>query len=96
MGRWNEKHRSELVPEISIDDPGVVECQGYSESKWIAERLLDAASKRGVSSAIFRVGQIAGPVERREWGMWNIQEWLPSVSYIYTKEFSEDANLAKR
>lgn len=72
------------VPEVAIDHPNVTLRQGYSESKWVAERLLDAARKSsGVSSGILRVGQIAGPVEgaRARNGAWNRQEWLPSVGY---------------
>ena len=81
VGKWNDKHPNELAPEMAIDDPGVAECQGYSESKWITERLLCAAgNKCGLSSAICRVGQISGPVERGGKGKWNIQEWLPSVN----------------
>jgi thioester reductase-like protein len=70
------------VPEQALDDPSIVLPQGYGESKWICERLLDAArTKSGVSSAVLRVGQIAGPVENRrgEGALWNKQEWLPSV-----------------
>ncbi|KAF8857822.1 hypothetical protein BDZ45DRAFT_743995 [Acephala macrosclerotiorum] len=45
--------------------------QGYSESKWISENLLDAARQTSaVSSAILRVGQIAGPVEESV-------QWVP-------------------
>ena len=52
---------------------------GYGESKYVAERLLElAAEEFGVSAAICRVGQLAGPVEKG--GMWSKQEWLPSVS----------------
>jgi thioester reductase-like protein len=86
---WNEKHLNELVPEIAIDDPGVAAHQGYGESKWIAERLLDnAARKCGVSSTICRVGQIAGPVEKGMRGVWNTQEWLPSVTFFLSITFS--------
>lgn len=52
---------------------------GYGESKYVAERLLEiAAGEFGVSAAICRVGQLAGPVKKG--GMWSKQEWLPSVS----------------
>ena len=53
---------------------------GYGESKYVAELLLEAgAEKCGVPAVICRVGQLAGPV-KNEKGMWNKQEWLPSVS----------------
>ena len=52
---------------------------GYAESKYISELLLEEATKTsGVSATICRVGQVAGPLAKG--GMWNKQEWLPSVS----------------
>lgn len=91
VGNWNVNHPNELVPETAIDDLGVAEYQGYSESKWIAEKLLDAAAEKcGVSAAICRVGQIAGPVERGLKGVWNVQEWLPSVRNDSCQKFGCD------
>lgn len=53
---------------------------GYGESKYVGELLLEAgAEKSGVPTVICRVGQLAGPVTKKG-GMWNKQEWLPSVS----------------
>lgn len=55
---------------------------GYAESKYIAELLLEAgAEKCGVPAVICRVGQLAGPVTKNA-GIWNKQEWLPSVSLL--------------
>ena len=55
---------------------------GYGESKYVAELLLEAgAEKSGVPTVICRVGQLAGPVTKKG-GMWNKQEWLPSVSSL--------------
>ena len=60
---------------------------GYGESKYVAELLLEAgADKCGVPAVICRVGQLAGPVTKEK-GMWNKQEWLPSVS-LYPFETS--------
>jgi thioester reductase-like protein len=83
LGNWATHHPGEAVPEIALENPSVSTAQGYSESKWITERLLDAARETsGVSSAVLRVGQIAGPshVAKGKFGMWNKQEWLPSVT----------------
>lgn len=83
LGNWATEHPGKPVPEAALDDPSISTEQGYSESKWITERLLDAArEKSGVSSAIIRVGQIAGPVHvpQAKSGVWNKQEWLPSVA----------------
>ncbi|CAG8197552.1 unnamed protein product [Penicillium salamii] len=66
------------IPEIVFTDPTVVLRQGYGESKHVSERICAAASaKRGVPTSIHRVGQIGGPTTRE--GMWNKQEWLPSL-----------------
>lgn len=63
-----------------MTDPSIPIGQGYGESKWITEQLLDAArEKSGVRSSALRVGQIAGPVEKGVHGVWNRQEWLPSI-----------------
>ncbi|KXL48244.1 MAG: hypothetical protein FE78DRAFT_87403 [Acidomyces sp. 'richmondensis'] len=82
VGEWRLKNGDILVPEESIDDFSVPGYSGYSESKYITERLLEVAGKQsGVCSAICRVGQIAGPVcfAESRMGMWNKQEWLPSI-----------------
>jgi thioester reductase-like protein len=77
VARWNLKN-SGPVPEQIIADWGISEDMGYAESKLVSERLLDrAASVAGISSAVCRVGQIAGPTTQR--GLWNRKEWLPSI-----------------
>jgi thioester reductase-like protein len=59
-------------------DSNVVLSQGYGESKHVAERICLAASRRsGVSTTVYRVGQIAGPTNRN--GQWNPHEWLPTI-----------------
>jgi thioester reductase-like protein len=82
LGSWTSINPGKYVPEVALEDPSIPLPQGYSESKWITERLLDSArEKSGVSSAILRVGQIAGPVNvaKEQHGMWNKKEWLPTV-----------------
>ena len=49
------------------------------EGKYVGEHLLNAASKAGIHTTIARVGQVAGPVEHGINGMWNKQEWFPSI-----------------
>ena len=79
LGHWLVKHPGEKVPERAFHDFSIPMPMGYGESKYVAERLLElAAKKHGVSAAICRIGQLAGPVRRG--GMWSKQEWLPSVS----------------
>ena len=51
---------------------------GYSQSKNIAERIIDSACRlTKTSAAICRVGQIAGPTTKH--GCWSKQEWLPTL-----------------
>jgi thioester reductase-like protein len=65
------------VPEQRIDDLALPQT-GYGRSKLAASLILDAAADRsGVPTASVRVGQIAGPRGRR--GVWNRQEYLPSL-----------------
>jgi acyl-CoA synthetase (AMP-forming)/AMP-acid ligase II len=76
VGGW----RKGAVPEGPIWDLSASAPTGYGQSKLIAECLLDEATRAsGVRSAICRVGIVAGPVEREE-GLWNVHEYIPSVS----------------
>ncbi|KAF6228467.1 hypothetical protein HO133_008197 [Letharia lupina] len=53
---------------------------GYSESKYVAEQIIDYAAQTvssGPSIAFSRVGQIAGAANHS--GMWNKDEWFPSM-----------------
>ncbi|VUC32365.1 unnamed protein product [Clonostachys rosea] len=66
------------VPEVIYDDWRSPQPFGYAESKFIAERLLDTASKEAnVPTIVCRVGQVAGPTG--EAGVWPKHEWLPSL-----------------
>ncbi|KAI0473497.1 hypothetical protein GGR56DRAFT_666669 [Xylariaceae sp. FL0804] len=59
--------------------PGGETYTGYGGSKFVAERLLDAAAALpgGVRTTVCRVGQVAGPTTQA--GEWPRQEWLPSL-----------------
>lgn len=49
---------------------------GYTESKWVSEQLLRAAQNAtGLSSTIFRIGQLCGTAN----GSWKESEWMPSI-----------------
>ena len=51
---------------------------GYAESKYVSEHLLDCAvQKLSIKASFARVGQIAGAVNHR--GLWNKAEWFPSL-----------------
>ena len=77
VGGWTTKH-GPSVPEFPLEDPDVALRQGYGESKFISERICAIASVRsGVPTSFYRVGQIAGATTEK--GVWNKQEWLPSI-----------------
>ncbi|KAI9147529.1 Non-canonical non-ribosomal peptide synthetase FUB8 [Paramyrothecium foliicola] len=56
---------------------------GYSASKLVCELIIEqhVRHSRHKKAAICRVGQIAGPVSNEN-GIWNKQEWLPTVCGI--------------
>ncbi|OTB02092.1 hypothetical protein M426DRAFT_205279 [Hypoxylon sp. CI-4A] len=65
------------VPERQITDWRATS-QNYGRSKMVSGLILDeAAEVSGVPTASIRVGQIAG--SRYEKGLWNRQEWFPSI-----------------
>ncbi len=56
--------------------PEVAAGMGYSESKWVAEKILEIASRNTTLRPItVRVGQLSGGLN----GAWNVKEWLPSM-----------------
>lgn len=69
----------ERVPEMPLGDWRLAR-MGYGQSKLVVERMLqDVSQVEGMSVVVCRVGQVAGPVYSRKMGMWNKQEWLPSL-----------------
>ncbi|KAH8881459.1 acetyl-CoA synthetase-like protein [Thozetella sp. PMI_491] len=73
----NQKSNA-TVPEAPVTDFTVAE-GGYGCSKLVSELILSQAClKSGIKCSIFRLGQVAGPVDT-EAGMWNKHEWLPSI-----------------
>ncbi|CCM05253.1 uncharacterized protein FIBRA_07463 [Fibroporia radiculosa] len=67
---------ADRAEEIEIEDPVVAIGAGYSESKWVGERLLSAAAQRRIIDlTIVRVGQLSGGIN----GAWRIAEWVPSL-----------------
>ncbi|EMD01008.1 hypothetical protein BAUCODRAFT_62089 [Baudoinia panamericana UAMH 10762] len=81
MMGWTQAMRRcspDNVPEETVEDWDVAQEGGYGQSKLVAERVLDAAAKiAGVPCTVCRVGQVAGPTTSE--GMWQKQEWLPSL-----------------
>ena len=59
-----------------MSNPEVPIGQGYAESKWIAERIIDAAAERTpLRPVVARLGQVCGEGN----GAWNEKEWFPSL-----------------
>ncbi|KAI3317894.1 male sterility protein-domain-containing protein [Xylariaceae sp. AK1471] len=66
------------VAEQVYTDWDTPEANGYGQSKFLAERLLDAAAREAdIPCTIYRVGQVAGPTTSA--GVWPTKEWLPSL-----------------
>ena len=69
---------SQKIPEEVISTDSAPGPNGYAESKYLSERLLEHAAQRlSIDTVFARVGQIAGPV--RHAGLWNKTEWFPSL-----------------
>ncbi|OLN85756.1 Iterative polyketide synthase CazM 8 [Colletotrichum chlorophyti] len=77
IGTVDTWHGPGPVPEKRLMDLSLPST-GYGRSKMVSSLLLDEATQRsGVPTAIVRVGQVAGP--ESEAGVWNRQEWLPTI-----------------
>ena len=46
---------------------------GYSQSKWVAEKLVNIAQSRGLKAAIYRPGDITGALKN---GIWNLGDLI--------------------
>ena len=87
---WNEPHP---VPERCLDNL-TISSTGYGRSKLVSSLILDKVTEAsGIPSEIIRVGQIAGPLGEK--GMWNRQEWLPSIvaSSLYLETLPADLGI---
>lgn len=77
-GRWDPaRHGRPTIPEARLDDVALAD-GGYGRSKMVGSLIIeDAAAAGDFPYAVVRVGQVAGPEAAA--GMWNRQEWLPSI-----------------
>ncbi|KAI1747116.1 hypothetical protein F4782DRAFT_451716 [Xylaria castorea] len=66
------------LPEKRLEDL-TLPSLGYGRSKMVGSLILEDVARSGgdFPAAIIRVGQIAGPEGKA--GVWNKQEWLPSI-----------------
>ncbi|RYP40604.1 hypothetical protein DL767_001604 [Monosporascus sp. MG133] len=73
-GRTND----DGIPERIFKDWRVPQATGYGQSKFVSERLLDAASREAnIPAVVCRLGQVAGPTTAA--GIWLKKEWLPGL-----------------
>lgn len=63
------------VPELPLgDDPTVAMTTGYAQSKYIIERVTQAAASLSIPIRLLRVGQLCGSTTS---GLWNTSEMWP-------------------
>ncbi|KAI0450042.1 hypothetical protein F5B21DRAFT_447981 [Xylaria acuta] len=74
---WDAKSSGKL-PEKRLEDLTLASL-GYGRAKMVGSLILEDVAREGgdFPAAVIRVGQIAGP--EAEAGVWNKQEWLPSI-----------------
>ena len=80
VGPWNSTYCGDkAIPEASIQDLGASLAIGYSESKQIAERLLEkAASRSKIPISIIRSGQIGGSSTSAS-APWTQRDIIPAI-----------------
>ncbi|KAK7050236.1 acetyl-CoA synthetase-like protein [Favolaschia claudopus] len=67
---------TKVALEERLSDPRVAVGLGYTESKWVAEQILENASQSTVfEPVIIRPGQLSGA----ENGAWNSSDWFPAL-----------------
>ena len=66
--------RDSPVSENLITDPSYAQETGYARSKYVAEQIVDNASKLGADVCICRIGQLVGDTVG---GIWNAEEAVP-------------------
>lgn len=69
LERSEDAVETTVAPEVSVG-------AGYIESKWVAERILLAASaSTTLRPVIARIGQVTGGKD----GYWKVTEWVPAM-----------------
>ncbi|KAF8585449.1 hypothetical protein K439DRAFT_1561338 [Ramaria rubella] len=65
------------VAKSPVIDLSLINTSGYSESKWVSERILRTAGQSTpLHPVIVHVGQLSGGVN----GNWNMREWFPALA----------------
>ncbi|KAF2198724.1 acetyl-CoA synthetase-like protein [Delitschia confertaspora ATCC 74209] len=80
VGQLSHRSKSHSILEEVVRDLDASYGIGYAKSKLFSELLCDKAARcLDIPISFARVGQIAGPVTGETVGLWNVQEWLPSL-----------------
>ncbi|KAH8088908.1 putative aminoadipate reductase [Cristinia sonorae] len=74
VARWDATKGA--VPEEVSLDPGSAGTNGYGQSKYVVERILNNATQKGYATTALRIGQIAGSATT---GAWNTSDWVPII-----------------
>ncbi|EPE06928.1 nrps-like enzyme [Ophiostoma piceae UAMH 11346] len=62
------------IPEGPLESHADCSPMGYAQSKFVGERICEAAARQGANVAVLRIGQITGDTEH---GIWNDHEAIP-------------------
>ncbi|KAJ7189839.1 hypothetical protein GGX14DRAFT_580331 [Mycena pura] len=75
-GIFRNLNATKVALEEHVSDPQVAIGLGYTESKWVAEQILDnSGQKTPLSPVIVRPGQLSGAAN----GAWNSSDWFPTL-----------------
>jgi thioester reductase-like protein len=69
----NPSHFNKIVYEDDSLSNAEGYCFGYSETKWVAEKLVRSAGERGLKTVIYRPGEITGDCFT---GIWKINDMV--------------------
>ena len=61
-----------ISEKSSIDESGILDT-GYSQSKWVAERIIWNAKEKGLPVSVYRVGQVIGDTRN---GISNLDDFI--------------------
>ena len=70
----------DTIKEEVFADASTAIGNGYGESKWVAERIIDIAnSATPLNATVARIGQLSGSTIN---GYWSRTEWFPAIIQV--------------
>jgi thioester reductase-like protein len=77
IGAVRDTPKGQIIEQVG-DESSAAQPMGYTESNFVAERLVAVATDRDVIDAtICRIGQVAGSTT--EEGVWSGHDWFPTL-----------------